>query len=53
MSKTTEFPDMLNCFIKKCFKVGWFVPPEMCGFVGKTVVPDAGKNDGNIVYLFE
>ncbi len=49
-SKTTEFPDMLNCFIKKCFKAGWFVPPERCGFVGKTVVPDAGKTT-EILYI--
>lgn len=42
-SKTTEFPDMLNCFIKKCFKGGWFVPPERFDLLTKQWLPDAGK----------
>lgn len=53
MSKTTEFPDMLNCFIKKMFQRRLVCSAGEVRFVDKTVVPDAGKNDGNIVYLFE
>ena len=53
MSKTTEFPDMLNCFIKKCFKVRLVCPAGEVRICWQHSGSRCWKNDGNIVYLSE
>lgn len=50
ISKTTEFPDMLNCFIKKMFQRRLVCSAGEVRFVDKTVIPDAGKTT-EILYI--
>ena len=50
ISKTTEFPDMLNCFIEKMFQSRLVCPAGEVRFVSKTVVSDAGKTT-EILYI--
>lgn len=45
MSKTTEFPDMLNCFIKKMFQSRLVCSAGEVRFVDKTVAPRCWKSD--------
>lgn len=53
MSKTTEFPDMLNCFIKKMFQSQLICPAGDVRICWQNSDSRCWKNDGNIVYLFE
>lgn len=53
MSKTTEFPDMLNCFIKKMFQSRLVCPAGEVRICWQNSGSRCWKNDGNIVYLFE
>lgn len=51
ISKTTEFPDMLNCFIKKMFQSPVDLSRRRCAdLLAKQWLPDAGKTT-EILYI--